>query len=277
VQLRDHFERYTNMPLFAILLANAITLHAAQPDPVELARRSSRAIEANGKALEQYAYREYVEQRSVNADGKVLGRTTETWEIIGLEGSSYRKLVARNDQPLSPKEQKREDARMKAEADLRRNENPEQRKKRLFTLYYSYRLPYNKLADVFDVKYAGEREFGGRTLQVIEAAPKLDYEPKTPDERESRNYQLTLWLDPDDAFPMRIEAEIVGSQSRMEKGTSIRQDFVKLPDGFWAPKVLTIRFSAKMLKMHRIRGDKTHTYDNFRKFSAESTIQFTGK
>jgi hypothetical protein len=229
---------------------------------------------ANRKAVEQYAYREQVTHRELNIDGKVLRTNTETWEIIGLEGSSYRRLTARNDQPLSAKEQKREDERMRAEAGRRRSETPDQRRKRLLSVDDHYHMPYDKLAEVFDLKYAGEREFGGRALQIVEADPKPSFEPKTEDERESRNYHFVLWLDPDDAFPERIEAQITGERSRLQKGTSLRQDFEKLRDGPWLPKMLTIRYSAKVLRLRTVYGDQTHTYDRFRKFSAESTVQF---
>src|SRR5262249_52135283 len=88
----------------------------------------------NGKKTAQYAYREYKVTRDLDEKGKETSRETETWETIGLVGSSYRKLVARNDQPLSAKEQKREDDRLHKEEALRKRETPEQRRRRLFTL-----------------------------------------------------------------------------------------------------------------------------------------------
>src|SRR5262245_7846823 len=126
-----------------LILATALLFGAADPDAVELGRRSSRALEENRLKTRQYAYREYYDHRQLNADGKETDRETETWDIIGLEGYTYRKLVLRNDKALSPKEQRREDARLARETERRRKESPEERKKSIFGLQYSYRMPYD--------------------------------------------------------------------------------------------------------------------------------------
>ncbi len=42
-----------------------------------------------------------------------------------LEGSPYRRLVARNDQPLSPKEQKKEEDKLRRSIEERRKETAE--------------------------------------------------------------------------------------------------------------------------------------------------------
>ena len=79
---------------------------------------------------------------------------------------------------------------------------------------------------------------------MIEATPKADYPAQSEDDKESRNYKLELWLDPADAFPARIDAEIVDDHSRLRKGTTLRQDFARLPDGTWMAKILTVRYAA---------------------------------
>ena len=122
------------------------------PDPAELLRRSDEAGKVNGEKSQQYAYREYKVTQEFDKNGKQTDRQTETWDVIGLEGSTYRKLIQRNDQPLPPKEQKKEDERLAKEAVLRRKENPEQRRKRLFSFSYSVgRLPTERLISLFDL------------------------------------------------------------------------------------------------------------------------------
>jgi hypothetical protein len=255
-----------------LILAAAMLFGAADPDAVELGRLSSRALEENRPKTQQYAYREYYDHRQLNAEGTETDRETETWDIIGLEGYSYRKLILRNDKPLSSKEQGREDARLKKETERRRKESPEEKKKSLFSLQYSYRMPYDKLADVFHLRYLGEREFDGRRLQLIDATPNLEFPAQTADEKESRNWHFVLWLDPDAAFPMRIEADIVGEHSRLQKGTTLRQDWTRLPDGTWMPKILTIRYAARLMKLHTVHGEAIRTFTDFHKFAVESKL-----
>jgi hypothetical protein len=254
-----------------LILAAAMLLVAADPDAVELGRRSSRALEENRPRTQQYAYREYYDHRQLNAEGKETDRETETWDVIGLEGYSYRKLVLRNDKALSPKEQRREDARLAKETERRRKESPEEKKKSIFSLRYTYRMPYDKLADVFHLRSLGEREFGARRLQLIDATPNLEFPAQTADEKESRNWHFVLWLEPDTAFPIRIDADIIGDQSKLQKGSALRQDWTRLPDGTWMPKVLTIRYAAK-LKLHTVHGEAIRTFTDFHKFAVESKL-----
>jgi hypothetical protein len=84
-----------------------------------------------------------------------------------------------------------------------------------------------------------------------------------------------LWLDPEDSFPVRIDARSSASIRdcrREPRCARIRQ----APDGSMLT-ILTVRYSAKLLKIHTVRGEMTRTYSDFHKFSADSTIQFTGR
>ena len=107
--------------------------------------------------------------------------------------------------------------------------------------------------------------------------PKPDFHASTEDEKESLNYKFVLWLDYEDAFPAHVDAEIIGEHSRLRKGTTIRMDEERLPDGAWMTRTNTVRYSAKFLKVHTVRGEAVHTYSDFHKFQADSTIQFADK
>src|SRR6266850_5689615 len=104
----------------------------ADDSPMEMIRRSIEANQANAKKARQYTYQEYRVKTERDAKGKPGDSESLTWDIIALEGSTYRKLILKNGKPLSEKEQKHEDEQLRNEAERRRNENAEQRKRRLF-------------------------------------------------------------------------------------------------------------------------------------------------
>ncbi|MBZ5724464.1 MAG: hypothetical protein LAP87_05655 [Acidobacteriia bacterium] len=201
--------------------------------------------------------------------GKETDRETESWEVIGLEGSTYRKLVMRNDQPLAAKEEKREVQRLAEEAERRRKETPEERHNRLFSVTYSYQIPYDRLVDVFDLRYLGEKEIDGRKAFGVEAVPKADLLPANENERESRNYRLVLWLDFEDCYPAHIDGEITGEHSRLQKGTVFRLDEIKLPHGTRMLAGNTVRYAVKFLKLHTVHGEAVRTYSDYHKFQAD--------
>ena len=96
------------MRLLLFMTASA-ALWAQGPNIKELFEKSGAANDANAPKAQQYLYREYAITTEINEKGEPSSRHTETWEAIGLEGSEYRRLVQRDDKPLTAKEQKQED------------------------------------------------------------------------------------------------------------------------------------------------------------------------
>jgi hypothetical protein len=98
--------------LFAV---TAPSLHAAD-DPQEIVHRALR-INARNRVLERsYTYVQRDEERTLDSSGAVKSRESKTWDVIPLQGSQFRRLIQRDDKPLSPKEeQQQEAARQKRE------------------------------------------------------------------------------------------------------------------------------------------------------------------
>ena len=140
------------MRCLAVLVLFGGFAFAQAPDVADILRRSALAAKANNPKASLYAYREHIINLQVGKNGKETDRRTETWDVIGLEGSSYRRLMERNDRALPPKEQKREDERMAKEADKRRKETAEQRRNRTFSFHYSLTFSPD-LMHLYEVSY----------------------------------------------------------------------------------------------------------------------------
>jgi hypothetical protein len=258
------------LPATLLLLAGAAM--ANDPDPVNLARKSIKAVDANADQAKQYAYREYKVTRDLDANGKETGRESQTWDVIGLEGSTYRKLVMKNDKPLPPKDQKREDERLQKETVLRKKETPEQRRRRTFSFSYSFSFNYDKMVDIFDLRYVGEDLVNGLRTFVIEGTPKPDFRPTTDNEKETLNYKVKVWLVQDDSCFARIDYDVIGDHSRMQKGSHIRLEATRHADGVWLPATLTFRYTARFFKMLNSRGEMTAAYSDYHKFQVDSRM-----
>ncbi len=236
-----------------------------------------RSVDENHKKQRQYAYRDYRVTIDRDTKGKETGRETMTWDVVGLEGSTYKKLVMRNDKALSAKEQKQEEEKLRKEEQIRKEENSGKRPRRIFSLSYSFFLPYQKLAAIYDMKPAGEGEVDGRHTFLVTATPKADFRPATDDEKEALNYSLKLGLEDSEAFPVRIDGDVSGEHSRMQKGSHFRQDSMRLNDA-WVAKTVTFDFSARIVKLFTARGVMTETFSDYHKFQVDSNIvEFTEK
>ena len=63
------------------------------------------------------------------APARVKNRSVVTYDVTLLEGSPYRRLVARNDQPLPPEEEKKEEEKLRRSIEERSKETPEEKKR----------------------------------------------------------------------------------------------------------------------------------------------------
>src|SRR5271169_3222612 len=93
-----------------IMLALApITLAAAQgPAARAIVRRSLEANEQNCKIARNSTFLQRTEERRMDGSGQVKSKDVKTYDITLLQGSPYIRLVARDDHPLPPAEEKKE-------------------------------------------------------------------------------------------------------------------------------------------------------------------------
>ena len=92
------------MRILLLLICAATHAAAALREPAELALKIAAVVEANLEKSRAYAYRHHQVTARLDKNGKQLGQHSQTWEVIGLEGVRYRKLVQRDDKPLPLKE-----------------------------------------------------------------------------------------------------------------------------------------------------------------------------
>src|ERR1039457_345332 len=97
--------------LFAI--AACIPAILAAQDAKEIVRSAVQVNDRNEEISRNYTYLERQDLRVLDGSGRVKDRKIQTWDITLLEGSPYRRLVARDDKPLPPAEQKKEEEKLR--------------------------------------------------------------------------------------------------------------------------------------------------------------------
>src|ERR1039458_12235 len=85
----------------------------AAQDVREIVRRSIDVESAGVELARNYTYLERQEERELDGSGKLKNLEVHTYDVTLLEGSPYRRLVAQNDQPLTAKEQKKEEEKLR--------------------------------------------------------------------------------------------------------------------------------------------------------------------
>ena len=249
---------------------------AAASDETPLAVRIALAREANQARARAWAYREHQATIHFDRNGKETERRSKTWDVIGLEGALYRKLVERDDHPLAAKEAQKEEAAMQQEAATRRKEK-NGGMSRLFSASYNFSIPWSTLGTVYDLTVSGEEEIAGEPVQVVEGVAKSARASASPEEREAGNYSLRLWIRKSDGLPIRTSLEVTGTHSRMKPGSKVVQEIIRGSDGTWLPGTAEITYVLKVAGAFAARGVSTYTYTEFKKFQVDSELTTDGR
>src|SRR6185369_5670444 len=118
----------------------------------------------------------------LDANGKPRRTENRTWDVSMQEGSPYRRLLARDDQPISAEERTQEAERQQWNIEPRRKEAPEQRERRLaeWRRRDARRIePLKELPDAFDFRIVREEPVNGSQAWLVLATPKPGYQPKS--------------------------------------------------------------------------------------------------
>ena len=286
------FDRPMPIPLASLcaLVCIASPSLRAGDDPKEILRRALRMNARNHELELAYTYVERDEQRTLDGSGAVKHRESTTWDVVPLrETSHFRRLIQRDDKPLTPQEerkqvvtrQKREAARQKAE-ELRARETPEQRQKRLDAKERAHQREQREIDEVvdgLDLRLAGEEQIDGVPVWLVEGAPRPGYEFQSNDlARVLGKMKGRVWVAKADYQPVRIDAETIDTISfgavlaRINKGMRVHVEYTYVNGEVWLPKSMTFSVSARIALFKGIRMEGDSAFSNYKKFSVDSRI-----
>lgn len=274
--------------IVARLCLSLLTLVAAlgAEDAREIVRRSVTLDQQNFERLRNYTWVERNEERALDAAGKVKSRESETRETTFIEGRPYERLIARDDKPLSPKEEQKESERLAKETAQRRRETPEHRRKREAErqkqLEQSRRF-LGEVADAFEFRLAREERIDGRDVYVIEATPRPDYRPRESRARVLSKIQGTLWIDKEELQWVKVDAITIDTISfglflaRLGKGARVHFEQSRVNDELWLPRLARTQAEGRLALLKNVRSEYETTWKDYRKFHVDSRIVSTSE
>jgi hypothetical protein len=264
-----------------LLLTLALPAVLSAQDPLEIIRRATELDRRNTEISRNYTFLQRQEQRDLDSNGKLRKSEAETYDVTLLEGSPYRRLVARDDKPLSPKDQRKEQEKLQRSIVDRRKETPEQRAQRVADWEHKQqkqREPLKELPQAFTFKLVGEEALNGGEAFVIEGTPKPGYRPKSASTAFFPKVKLRLWIDRKDYQWVRIDLESLDTISfggfliRLAKGTHLTIESARVNNEVWLPKRVAIHGSVRVALVKVMRGEIIYTFSDYKKFQADSRV-----
>lgn len=257
---------------------------AQQPDARDMIRRSVAASEHNWKIARNYTFLQRTEERQLDSAGQVKSKQVKTHDVTLLEGSPYFRLTERDDHPLPPAEEKKEQEKLNKSIAGRLKETPAQRERRIHEYEQRRERQRADIADVpeaFDFRIVGEERVDGRETWVLDATPRRDYSPRTRDTKILSHVKGRLWIDRQTFQWVKLEAEVIDPVSwglflvRLDSGARIHFEQAHVNDEVWLPSQISIKASARLGIFKRLRVEEDTTYRNYRKFQTDSRLVAT--
>lgn len=261
-------------PVVVLLLS--ISSFAAELTPTEIVQRAADREAANQEVRRQYTYRETMRQRVAKKD------THEAHDIFYIGGKEYRKLVEKNGSPLSPSRAAEEQDRLDKELDRFRRESPEKAQKRAAENRKEQQEFRSQVAQAFDFRLVGEENVAGKPCYRIHAEPRPGFRAKG-DAKVLTKLRGDIWVDKTGFHWAKVDLETVdtitgmGGLVRLAKGTRVMTTRVYVNNEVWFPEVVDVKARARALLFISAALDLQVRYSNFKKFSVDSKLLFSGE
>jgi hypothetical protein len=262
--------------LFAVACAAA---WAEQPREIIL--RSLTSYERDLDARKNYTFLVRNEQRRMDGEGRPKSVKSETHEVLILYGASYRRLVARNDQPLTPEEEREEQRKLDKELERRKRaaaKDPGQLAREDERTLEEHRKLMREIADAYTFSIVGEKPVGGHPTWVIDAEPRPDFRPRTERGRILPAFRGRLWITKEDYRWAKVEAEAIRTVSfgwilaRLQPGSQIAFEQRRLEEELWMPTAARMRILARLALIKKYDMEVEVTFSDYRKFQSDSRI-----
>jgi hypothetical protein len=252
-----------------------------QVDAREIIRRAVAAEDRNWKMARNYTFSERVDLRYLDSEGRVKSSEVNTYEVTLLQGSPYRRLTARDDRALLPREETKEQDKLAKSVAERRKETLAQRSERLAAYQNRpewQREAWRELPEAFDFQICGEEVQDGHRLYVIQANPRRGYQPRSRTAKVLPHVRGKLWVNQQDHYLVKAEVEMIDTiwvglfLVRLAKGSRASFAQTRIDDEVWLPARVQAFASARVGLLKVLHIEQEVRYSDHREPQADYPI-----
>lgn len=222
-----------------------------QPSAVDIVRRSLDRFEADWKQEPKYSYVDHEIESKRDAR-----QTVKTYEVLMIDGSPYDRLIAVNDRPLGAGEQAEQDRLMRNEMLKRQRESSRERNRRI-NKYLKGREKqhdmFKEMVEAFEFRIVDEENVKGYNCWVLDASPKLGFEPNDREGRVLTGMKGRLWIDKNSDQWVKVRAEVIkpvsfyGFLAKVDPGTQFLLEQEPVAKDLWLPSRFSVKVNASAL------------------------------
>lgn len=240
----------------------------------------------NDKKQRDYTYIQREEEHKLDGKDQVKSTESRTYEIMVLYEEPVRKLIARDDKPLSENDARKEDEKIQKIIEKRKNESEGDRRKRLEKLDKDReegRQFVKEIADAYNFRLVGEENLDGRETLVIDAEPRPGYEPHMKDAKFLPKFRFRVWMDRAEKQWVKLDLQCIDTVSvglflvRLHKGSNIQIEQTRVNDEVWLPRHIALKLEARLALLKGLNMAEDVTYRDYKKFRTDTKILPAGE
>ncbi len=252
----------------------------------ELLRRVAEKDLENEKRLRDYTYIQREEQHKLDGHGQVKKIESKTSEILVVYGEQVERLIAKNDNPLSAEDARKEEERIQKITDKRKNESDSDRQKRLAKEQKDRedgRKFVLEIADAYNFRLVGNELVDGRETWILDADPRAGYQPKSREAKVLPKLHGRIWIDKAEMQWVKFDVTTTDTISfglflaRIHKGTRIVVEATRVNEEVWLPKHVTVHIDVRLALLKNYNEDVEQTFRDYKKFHADTKITVIGE
>jgi len=197
-----------------------------------------------------------------------------------------RKLIAKNDKPLSEKDAAKEDEKIQKLINKRRNESDGDRNKRLEKQEkerQEAREFVKEIADAYDFRVTGTEVVDGRNTFVVDADPRPGYKPRMKNAKFLPKFRFRVWINQAEKQWLKVDIQAIDTVSvglflvRLHKGSNIQIELTRVNDEVWLPKHVALKLDARVALLKSLNITEDVTFRDYKKFRTETRITPVGE
>lgn len=234
--------------------------------------------------LENYSFTQKSTARELGKDGVLRDKSSETYQLSFYKGNRLRRLIEKNNQPLSAKDQAEEDKNVQERVAEIEKEIARQAAKTVSQNRNGtpdgegQRISIAEVLRASNLVNPRRERFRGREVIVFdfEPNPNFDYKNAKSILKFFGKTAGVMWIDAQDKQVARIEAALFdnfkvggGILANLKKGASFVLEQERVNDEIWLPSIADINLSVKVLLVKGFSVNQVIKSYNYRRFSTE--------
>ena len=269
-----------------LLMMAASPALLGQSDARDIVRRATEAEANNWKLARKYIFSERINLKYLNSQGQLEKADVKAHDVILVDGSPYRRLVARDDHALTPAEERTEQEKLAKTLADRLKETAAQRARRVGD--YDERPEWQReawrdLLEAFDFRQAADDVRDGRKVYVIEGTPRRGFQPRSRTAKAMLHLNCKLWVEKQEFNLVKAEVEAIDNiwigyfLVRVAKGARAGYEQARVNNEVWMASQVQASISARVGLFKVVRLQHEVIYSKCRELRTDPLVISQGR